>query len=306
MQGLNETLKRELQKNGLMVRITSIERVNELEREIARLREQSLLEEGFCNENLRWLDYDYKAAMPGAQSVIVVSKRQYTTFLNFKYKGKSYRVSEPPTYVYSNLRAEVEKILSGVLSPCGFHIKKASLPHKLLAVRTGLGMYGRNNICYIDGMGSFHRIFTFYSDMPAMTDDWQEVKVMPECGSCRACIKACPAKCIDGGRFLIHADRCITRYNEAEGEFPEWLKDSWHNSVVGCMRCQAACPRNRDFMDKADGEVDFTPEETEAILESVPEDLLPDSLKQKLAALDLIEYYGILGRNLAALFAKTV
>ncbi len=306
MQGLNEALKRELQKNGLMVRITSVDHINELEREIARLREQSLLEEGFYNENLHWLDYDYKAAMPDAQSVIVVSKRQYTTFLNFKHKGKSYRVPEPPTYVYSNLRAGVEEILSGVLSPCGFHIKKASLPQKLLAVRTGLGMYGRNNICYIDGMGSFHRIFAFYSDMPAASDDWQEVRVMPECGTCKACIKACPAKCIDGGRFLIRADRCITRYNEAEGEFPEWLQDSWHNSVVGCMSCQAACPRNRDFMDKIDEEVDFTSEETDAILESVPEELLPDSLRQKLAALDLIEYYGILGRNLSALFAKTV
>lgn len=301
MTEVYELLKKELQKNGFTVRTVSVEHVEELKKEMAGLREQSLLDGQFYDRHLSWMDFEWKGAMPGVRSIIVVSRPQYTTLLNFAYKGKSCSVPLPPTYVYGKMRSLVEKSLSGVLSPYGYSISRTRLPAKLLAVRTGLGVYGRNNICYVKGTGSFHRLFAYYSDMPPAEDDWQEVKVMPECGKCEACVRACPTKCIDGERFLIHADKCITVYNENEGDFPGWFDRSWHNAIVGCMKCQWACPQNREFAAKAEDEVGFTAGETELILENGPLDSLPPSLKQKLDDLDLTEYYGILGRNLAVL-----
>ena len=140
--------------------------------------------------------------------------------------------------------------------------------------------------------------------MPPAQDDWQDAEVMPECGKCEACVRACPTKCIDRERFLIHADKCITRYNENEGDFPEWFDRSWHNSIVGCMRCQQACPQNRGLLGKTDREVAFAAEETEMILEGKPLESLPPALRQKIEGLDMIEYYGVLGRNLEVLLGN--
>jgi len=304
MPELNEVLKKELQKSGSAVKTASVKHIDELEKEIARLKELSLLNEQFYSENLYWLDFDYKNTMHDAESILVISKPQFTTLLHFQHKGKNFCIPLPPTYVYSREINNVEKTLLNILSPYNYNIKITALPAKLLAVRTGLGMYGKNNICYVNGVGSFHRIFTFYSNMPLVEDNWHEIKILPECSKCGICIKACPTKCIDSRRFLIHADKCITNINEKEGDFPEWLDKNWHNSIVGCMRCQTVCPQNRDFIGKVEDEVTFAAEETSMILESVPFNLLPNSLAQKLSNIDLNEYYGVLSRNLSVLIEQ--
>lgn len=238
MLELNKALERELQRHGLMAKTASIAHVSELKEEIAGLREKSMLDGQFYNENLHWLDFDYKNIMPDAKSILVIASPQLMTLLNFQYGDKIYRVPIPPTYVFSKVWETVEKLLLQVLSPYHYSIKKTALPAKLLAVRTGLGAYGKNNICYV---------------------------------------------------------------SEKERDFPEWLDKSWHNSIVGCMKCQLACPKNRDFTGRAENEATFTSEETTMILERLPLDQLPVSLKQKLESFDMIEYYDVLHRNLSVL-----
>ena len=120
------------------------------------------------------------------------------------------------------------------------------MPEKLLAVRSGLARYGKNNITYVPGMGSLHRLAVFVSDLPCVEDNWGEVKTLKTCDGCTACMDACPTGAIVSDRFLIHAERCITFHNERIEEFPEWLDSSWHNCLVGCLRCQWVCPENRD------------------------------------------------------------
>ena len=111
---------------------------------------------------------------------------------------------------------------------------------------------------------------------------------MQRCMNCEICLRSCPTGAICGDRFLVHAERCITFHNEQSyTEFPVWINKSWHNSVVGCMRCQKVCPENSLFMNRTiDAEL-FSEEETMLILKGTPEDSLPLETSKKLERLDL-------------------
>lgn len=301
MQDLSTTLIQGLEEYGLKAVFTPVEHIREIEDEILGLKENSLLDEEFYNRNLSWMDFNCEDTMPNAKSILVIACPQYLSRISFKHNKKEYIVSLPPTYVYSDLLKKVNSILTRFLAPQNYSFERTKLPAKLLAVRTGLGMYGRNNICYVNGMGSFLRLFTFYTDMPCSIDSWREKAVMPDCGSCCACVKVCLAKCIDSERFLIHAERCITRFNEDEGDFPGWIDEKWHSSIVGCMKCQLVCPKNREFISKCESEVSFKPEEIGMILDDMPLTKLPGDLRRKLDSLDLTEYYSVLKRNISVL-----
>jgi epoxyqueuosine reductase len=69
------------------------------------------------------------------------------------------------------------------------------------------------------------------------------------------------------------------------------------------MACQEVCPENRDFLDRTEDAASFSEEETRAIMSRVPPDRLPAALAGKLKAIDLLDDYGILPRNLRALIA---
>jgi epoxyqueuosine reductase len=290
-------MKNAFQKKGWVVRVTSVVHIRELKEEIAS--RMGSFDKGVYRDHMSHLRYDYKETLPDAASVIVIAPPHLPTLLHFQYRGKSHHIPIPPTYVNIGVRRAVNNTLQKVLPP--YRFAPAGLPEKLLAARTGLGTYGKNTIIYVEGMGSFHQIFAYYSDMPVEKDDWQEKEAMPACASCGRCVRACPAGCIDPDRFFVHVERCITHFNETDGEFPGWLNGEWHNALVGCMRCQIVCPQNREFIGKIDEEMCFTEEETGVILENMPLDLLPPSLKRKIADLDLTGYYGVLSRNLAVL-----
>ena len=220
--------------------------------------------------------------------------------VTFNYQGESYHVIIPPTYSYETDR-QIQKLLEHHLNPAGFQVKKAKLPWKLLAVRGGLAQYGKNNITYVDGLGSYHRLVAFISDLSGDEDHWQEPQVLERCENCKACMKACPTGAITADRFLLHGERCLTFHNERRGAFPPWIKPSWHNCLVGCLYCQKACPVNKDVPKLiVEGPV-FSEEETDFILQNVPLKEMPQTAVKKLEQLDVTEYLPVLGRNLRAL-----
>jgi epoxyqueuosine reductase len=161
--------------------------------------------------------------------------------------------------------------------------------------------YGKNNIAYVEGLGSFMRLKAFLSDMPTGKSDWLEPQVMKECDRCKACLNACPTRAIVPDRFLVHAERCITFLNEGTEEFPEWLDPSWHNSLVGCMKCQLVCPVNKRFVKWVEEGETFNEAETELILSGVPLDHVSPETAHKLNRSYMAEYLDVLPRNLRAL-----
>jgi len=178
------------------------------------------------------------------------------------------------------------------------------LPEKLLAVRSGLGFYGRNNLCYVEGMGSFHQPAAFYTELPCNESTWRESRLMKKCKNCSVCLRSCPTGAITRERFLLHAERCITFHNERSGDFPHWIEPHWHNCLVGCLHCQDVCPENKDFLGWIEEKGEFSEEETALLLKGKKSGQLPSSVLRKLEQLELAEYADFFPRNLGVLLDK--
>ncbi len=178
------------------------------------------------------------------------------------------------------------------------------LPQKRIAVRSGLAKYGRNNICFVDGLGSLFTLFTFISDMPAPKDYiWREVVNMPECDGCTRCQINCPTGAIIPGRFLIDNQKCLSMMNEFGTEpFPGFIPKTAHHRTFDCSRCQNVCPQNAGLFEKIIKTVEFSQEETALILAGVMFEDLPLESAGKIELCDMKGYYPSLPRNLAAWF----
>lgn len=296
MESIN-SLCNKLGEKGFQGKVLSIARVRELEDEIKAHRQKGLFDDELYDEYLASFDFECHKKIGGAQSLIIVSVPQPQVRVVFEGEAKSHAVIIPPTYGCSTDQ-QAASILDSFLSPGGFHFEKVRLPQKLLAVRSGLAEYGKNNITYLPQIGSFHRPVVFISDLPCRSDSWGEATLLDQCEDCSACMKACPSGAIGSDRVLLHAERCLTFYNERPVDFPDWLSPAWHNSLVGCMICQKVCPLNKGVLKWFETGATFDKEETSQFLNDVPHDRLSGSTLEKLDKLGMIEYYNVLKRNL--------
>ena len=82
------------------------------------------------------------------------------------------------------------------------------------------------------------------------------------------------------------------------------MEVSWHNCVIGCMRCQRVCPQNKEAIQWTKEEEEFSEKETALLLEDVPRDKLPPATLRKLENLGLVDYLDIVARNLSILIKK--
>ncbi len=292
-----------MKKNGFLGKIVSIEHVKELQEEIETLRKKDLLDPDLYDAYLASFDFACHQKLKDARSLIVVTVPQPQIQVVFLWEDASYPVIIPPTYYFA-IDKEVADRLKADLEPQGYQLQKVRLPDKLLAVRSGLAQYGKNNIAYVNGMGSFQRPVVFISDFPCEADSWGEATVTEHCEGCSACRKACPTDAIKSDRFQLYAERCLTFHNERSEAFPQWLSPSWHNSLVGCMICQKVCPANKDVVKWIEPGETFNTDETDLILKGVSEEQLPKKTIEKLKRLDLMTYFDVLGRNLRMLIDK--
>jgi epoxyqueuosine reductase len=280
--------------------VLPIEHIAQLKHEIEERLSQKEIDAGLYEKRLSHFRFDVARSLPRACSIIITAAPQPQRKVTFHFNGQAYSVVIPPTY-YQDTDNPIGEILQNILSSSGCQLHPVVLPAKLLAVRSGMAEYGKNNIAYVEGMGSFLRFKAFLSDMPPGRSDWLEPRVMNECDNCKACLKACLTRAIVPDRFLIHAERCITFLNESTDEFPEWLDPAWHNSLIGCMKCQVVCPVNKRFIKWVEQGEDFTEAETELILNGVLLDRLPPETVHKLNRSYMAEYLDVLPRNLRAL-----
>ncbi len=289
-----------LQERGYRGTVLPIEHVAQLKHEIEERLSQKEIDAGLHERYLSSFKFDVTANLPTIRSIIVTAAPQPQRRVTFHFNGQTHSVIIPPTY-YADTDDQVRNILENILTTDGYQLHRAALPLKLLAVHSGMAEYGKNNIAYVEGLGSFVRLKAFLSDMPTNRSEWLEPRVIKECDKCKACLKACPTGAIAPDRFLIHAERCITFLNEWPEEFPGWIDPAWHNSLVGCMKCQLVCPANKRFVKWVEEGEDFTEAETRAILNGVPLDRLPPETTHKLNRSYIAEDLNVLPRNLRAL-----
>lgn len=299
-----EQLHQRLADAGFQSAIVSVEHLTDVQQELTRFLEQGTLHKDFYDEitsryGLQW-HFEPPADFQSAKSIIITAIQQPKVSVRFRLSGSIYDVIIPPTYMHDT-DAKAFNTMSRYLRDKGYSVRDALLPGKLLAVHSGLARYGRNNIAYIEGWGSYFRLRVYFSDIPCTTDDWCEVQMMELCEKCEACVKNCPPGAISKDRFLIRGEKCITFYNEGDDKFPEWLDLSWHNCVIGCMICQDVCPANKKFTQWIIPGDEFSDDETEMILTGVPKSQLPRETIKKLENLELIDGFDLLGRNLGVL-----
>ena len=300
---LSRALYESIGKQGFQGKIISIEHVGELETEIMTRYQKGLLDPVLYDAYLASFDFACHQKLQDARSLIVVTVPQPQVQVTFFREDKSYPVVIPPTYYFA-IDNDVMDLVKADLEPQGYQLQKVRLPEKLLAVRSGLAQYGKNNITYVIGMGSFQRPVVFISDYPCEEDSWGKATVLEHCENCSACMKACPTNAIVSDRFQLYAERCLTFHNERSEAFPQWLSPSWHNCLVGCMICQKVCPANKDVVKWIEAGATFDNEETDLILNGVSKERLPPETLEKLKGLDIMSYYDVLGRNLKALIEK--
>ncbi len=298
-----ENLNNFLKKYNYRAGIVPFSRLGELRREI-----ENWYKKGYINKTLyaSYLGGFFKkesSFKPESVIIVAVPQPQYRLYSNIK--NKRIPVIIPPTYVNSyKINQEVGALLNRFMSGTGYMVEAAILPEKLLAVRSGISKYGKNNISYIEDLGSFYQLEAFFSNVTCSDENWYEERELEKCSDCRICLKNCPTGAISTSRFLLRAEKCLTFFNEGDEGFPLWIKSEFHNCLIGCMKCQIVCPYNEPFINRIKDTTEFTSEETEILLQDLPAEKLPSSITNKINLLGLEDYIGVIPRNLKALLQK--
>ena len=304
-----------LQQAGYRHALAPVSAIGELCEEVIALRDQGLLAHRLFAEYEEHWRFEAPEGVDEPRTIVLVAWPSLPLRVRFQLEEGPLDAVVPPTYISSAERAKCLESVRSVLAPAGYGAGWARVPVKLLAVRTGLARYGRNNLAYAPSLGSCVRLGALCTDADLGVLSWESTTdagtgrpahaFMDQCGRCHACCRACPTGCIPEDGTVIDATRCLTETNENEGDWPAWITVQSHNSLVGCMRCQEVCPVNRDYLGKDTQLVaEFSRKETDLVLDDLPAEELPAELRAKLAGLDLDEYSSVLGRNLRALRSR--
>jgi epoxyqueuosine reductase len=295
----------QLEDRGCKGKIVSIDHLGELQAGIYEPHKQGLFDEGFYQEWLEQFSFMIPAHLPDSKSIIIVAVPQPQVQVSFTVQQQILKLIIPPTYSHAT-DEQAKRTLEDLLEPGGYRLIKANLPLKLLAVHSGLAKYGKNNVTYIGGMGSYYRLVAFYSDLPCTEDNWRDLQVMDECERCSACARACPTGAIASERFLLRAERCLTNHNESPGTraFPAWIDPAWHNCAIGCMRCQEICPVNRHLPAWIEDGAEFSHEESTLLLGRKSNEEIPAETVRKLAQISLHRDIEKLPRNSGVFLEK--
>jgi len=144
------------------------------------------------------------------------------------------------------MRARLQKLserIADAIGPFGHRVFTDSAPvlEAELAARSGQGWRGKHTLVLSREAGSMFFLGEIYVDVALPPSE----PVSAHCGSCTACIDACPTGAIlRPGR--LDARRCISYLTiEHHGAIPHELRPLMGNRIYGCDDCQLACPWNK-------------------------------------------------------------
>lgn len=199
--------------------------------------------------------------VPGAKSVVSLlynyypsakqSDKEAPKLSKYAY-GKDYHfvVKEKLKELMHSIEEEI-----GEVSGRAF-VDSAPVLDKAWAAKGGLGWLGKHTNLISKKTGSFFFIAELIIDLPLEAD----TPVTDHCGSCTACIDACPTDAIIAP-YQVDGSKCISHFTiELKDAIPQEVKGKFDNWAFGCDVCQDVCPWNRFSTPHQEPEFEPSPE----------------------------------------------
>ncbi|HQV34827.1 MAG TPA: tRNA epoxyqueuosine(34) reductase QueG [Flavobacterium sp.] len=181
----------------------------------------------------------------GAKSVISLLLNYYPSEFQ---KEESYKISK---YAYGQdyhfvIKEKLKELLHFIQTEIGevsgrAFVDSAPVLDKAWAAKSGLGWMGKNTNLISQKVGSFYFIAELIVDLELEYDS----PTTDHCGSCTACIDACPTEAIVAP-YVVDGSKCISYFTiELKENIPTEMKDKFDDWIFGCDVCQDVCPWNR-------------------------------------------------------------
>ncbi|MEC8885507.1 MAG: tRNA epoxyqueuosine(34) reductase QueG, partial [Bacteroidota bacterium] len=183
--------------------------------------------------------------VPGAKSVVSLLLNYYPEETQ---REDSYKISK---YAYGTdyhfvIKDKLKKFLEAIRVQIGevegrAFVDSAPVLDKAWAAKSGLGWVGKNSNLLTKQVGSFFFVAELIIDLELEYD----TPVTDHCGSCTACIDACPTQAIVDP-YVVDGSKCISYFTiELKNEIPDYAKGKMDDWMFGCDVCQDVCPWNR-------------------------------------------------------------
>lgn len=181
----------------------------------------------------------------GAKSVISLLFNYYPSELQREdsYKISKYAYGQDYHFVIKDkLKDLLHFIQTGIGEVSGrVFVDSAPVLDKAWAAKSGLGWIGKNSNLITKQVGSFYFIAEVIIDLELEYD----TPTTDHCGSCTACIDACPTQAIVQP-YVVDGSKCISYFTiELKGSIPDEMKGKFEDWMFGCDVCQDVCPWNR-------------------------------------------------------------
>ena len=152
------------------------------------------------------------------------------------------------------LKALARFIVDAVPSELKVFVDTAPVMEKPLSAAAGIGWQGKHTNLLSRTHGNWLFLGVIYTTLELEPD----APASDHCGSCTACIDACPTGAITGPH-RIDARKCISYLTiEHAGPIPHEYRAAIGNRIYGCDDCLAVCPWNR-FASEAQANKAFAP-----------------------------------------------
>ncbi len=238
-----------IMENRLKYGLLPVSRLVELQQDIIDLKSKGQLSQHpIFQSYVSHFDFSLPSDFLHAKTIIVIALKGRRAIFNCIYQNKQYNIVIPPNYYMNKISQSdvISYLRTKLFNNANYELKPVYDRYfmKLLAARSSLAKYGRNNLAYVRGMGSYITLYGYLSDYESLQDDYSDISLLKECQNCFVCRNNCPYNCISDNISVIDIEHCLSLYNEIEDPFPEWIEDKYHNSLIGCMLCQDKCPVN--------------------------------------------------------------